>query len=61
MNKNLKGYLSILGGILIHIVLGTVYLWGNIKIYITSYYRLGENPDLSISSSSLVFPFWFLF
>jgi len=61
MNKNLKGYLSILGGILIHIVLGTVYLWGNIKIYITSYYRLGENPDLSISSTSFIFPCWFLF
>jgi len=61
MITNVKGYLSVLGGILIHLVLGTEYLWGNIKLYTTSYYRLGENPDLSISSSSLVFPFWFLF
>jgi MFS family permease len=57
----MKGFLTIIGGILIHITLGTIYLWANINIYITSYFRLGNNPTLSVSSSSFIFPCWFVF
>ena len=35
---------SLLGGFLTHLVLGAFYLWGNLTIYATSYYRLHGNP-----------------
>ena len=57
---NTYGILNVIGGISIHLMLGTVYLWGNINIYITSYFRLNGNPDLSITSSKYIFPCWFL-
>lgn len=37
--ENREGYLALLGGFLIHIMIGTFYLWGNINIYVTSYLR----------------------
>lgn len=33
-----KGILTVLGGFLIHLNLGTLYMWGNINIYVRSYY-----------------------
>ena len=35
----LQGWLNVVGGFLIHLVLGTLYLWGNITIYVTAYMR----------------------
>ena len=48
-----KGILNIIGGILIHITLGSLYNWGNIGIYIVSYYRLHFNPTLSVTEAGL--------
>ncbi|KAL4508394.1 hypothetical protein ABPG72_003698 [Tetrahymena utriculariae] len=53
----LKGILAILGGFLIHLTCGTLYMWGVINIYVTSYLRLNGNPDLSIDLGSGIFPF----
>ncbi|KAL4456963.1 hypothetical protein ABPG74_014601 [Tetrahymena malaccensis] len=53
----LKGVLTILGGFLIHLTCGTLYMWGVINIYVTSYLRLNGNPDLSIDLGSGIFPF----
>ena len=35
----IRGYVSIFGGFLQHLALGCMYLWGNISIYIVSYYH----------------------
>ncbi|GMH56422.1 hypothetical protein TrRE_jg6750, partial [Triparma retinervis] len=50
----------LLGGFLLHLVLGTIYMWGNISIYVTSYLReynsdATSTSTLSIFSSSLFF------
>ena len=47
-NHKLKAVLNIIGGILTHLTIGTVYLWGNISIYVTSYYRLHNYPNMNI-------------
>ena len=36
-NQSYKGYLTVIGCVLIHIVLGTLYTCGNINGYFTSY------------------------
>ncbi|KAL4487076.1 hypothetical protein ABPG72_001528 [Tetrahymena utriculariae] len=51
-----KGYLALLGGFLIHIMIGTFYLWGNINIYVTSYLRYQKN-DVTTDILNSTFPF----
>ena len=43
------GYLCVLGGILIHLMIGNLYLWGNISSYVLSYYHYKHDP-LAIES-----------
>jgi len=53
---------SLVGGFLIHLVigpyinLGTFSLWGSLNIYVTSYYRLHSDPELTLEIASLIFP-----
>ena len=52
---------------MIHLVLGiyskkgAFYLWGSLNIYVTSYFRLNGNPDLTVELASLMFPLIGLF
>jgi hypothetical protein len=34
---------------------GSMYSWGSLNIYVTSYYKNTSDPDLSIKSGSDVF------
>lgn len=55
-----RGIVSIIGGFLVALVIGTSYLWGIISLYITSYFRIAEgNLNLTQESTALVFPFMF--
>ncbi|XP_028401611.1 uncharacterized protein LOC114524659 [Dendronephthya gigantea] len=45
-----KGILTICGGVLIHLSLGTLYTFGNMSPYITSYLRY-EESDTSVDST----------
>jgi hypothetical protein len=56
--NNYEGIKSVIGGFLIHVVLGTLYLWGNITTAVTSYIRRYENTvtynqTLSVFASAL--------
>ena len=53
----MKAWSSYIGGFLTHLVLGAFYLWGNLTIYATSYFRLHGYPDLKTSSMQQIFPF----
>lgn len=52
-----RGVVSIIGGFFIALVIGATYLWGIISIYITSYYRLVDDPTLESEITAMVFPF----
>ena len=49
------GILVIIGSFLIHFILGTLYLWGGIAIYIVSYMRI-YNPEFTLADGDFVFP-----
>ncbi|CAD8211111.1 unnamed protein product [Paramecium octaurelia] len=51
-----KGYLSIFGGFLTHLVTGGFYFWGNISMNVSSYYRFNGYPDIETKTVSAVFP-----
>ena len=55
-NYKAKAIISVIGGFILHLVVGEYYLWGNINIYFTSYYRLISEPDLQTSKSVLLVP-----
>ena len=52
---NMKYYLSLIGGFLIHIVIGTVYVTGNISIYIASYLQ-HKGHNVTLNDVSILLP-----
>ena len=56
--SDLKGYLSLCGGFIMHLVCGALYMWGTLNGYITSYFRLVDpnNPNLSMETGASIFP-----
>ena len=51
----MEGIATVVGGFCIHLVIGTQYVWGNIAVYVTSYYR-DEDPSVSLGSTAIVLP-----
>lgn len=56
MKLNYEGISSVIGGFILHLVIGCFHLWGVINIYVTSYYRLKGEKYLNISLTSGLFP-----
>lgn len=52
MNPAVK---CLIGSCIYHLILGTLYLWGNINIYVTSCLRI-YTPGLSIDTMAMIFP-----
>ena len=50
-----NGVLVLIGGFSLHLVLGAMYLWGAISVYITSYLRL-RNTDFTIDHMFFILP-----
>lgn len=38
MGRVSEGIMVVAGGFLIHLVLGTLYMWGNTNVYVRSYF-----------------------
>ncbi|MEE4248540.1 MAG: hypothetical protein V2I33_24435 [Kangiellaceae bacterium] len=53
--SRLPGYLAVAAGFLTHLMIGAIFIWGNIVVYITSYFRL-YNPDLTMEDTFILFP-----
>lgn len=51
----IPGILTLVGGICIELFMGSQYIWGNIKGYVTSYFRQFE-PGLDLKTTFAVFP-----
>jgi hypothetical protein len=52
-----KARLSLVGGFILHLLLGCGYMWGNLNLYFTSYFRNREqNPTLTTSTSVIFNP-----
>ena len=49
LSQNLKGILSIIGSCLFYLVSGSVYSWGNMNIYVSSYFKHVMSDETSIT------------
>lgn len=54
-----EGWLVIFSGFSLHILLGSLFFWGDLMIYIYSYLRQYD-PNISLMSISMIFPFTYL-
>ncbi|XP_041369549.1 uncharacterized protein LOC121383508 [Gigantopelta aegis] len=56
LSRRFRGCLVIFGGVLVHLSLGTVYTFGNMTPYVTSYIREYSSPaDLTYATSIWIF------
>ena len=51
-----KGWLSILGGVAMHLMLGNLYLWGNISGYVVAYFHYLGDTNATVSNAVIVIP-----
>jgi hypothetical protein len=40
----LRGFLGLLGAFFLHFIVGAIYRWAMINTYITSYYKITNDP-----------------
>lgn len=48
-------YLALAGGFLVHIIIGTVYITGNISVYIASYLQ-SKGHNVTLKDLSIILP-----
>jgi len=53
------GIVGCFGGMFIHLVIGSLYQWGIINVYVTSYYHLKDN-SVTLESTAIAFPIMML-
>ena len=51
-----KGALGCLGGLFIHLIIASLYQWGIINIYVTSYFKTYFQPSITLEQNTVVFP-----
>ncbi|KAI2796203.1 hypothetical protein RDWZM_007405 [Blomia tropicalis] len=51
LSDQAKGISSVIGGFLIHLILGTFYTLGNVNTYLISYLRQHVDPEITYASS----------
>ncbi|KAL4478659.1 hypothetical protein ABPG74_006894 [Tetrahymena malaccensis] len=51
-----KGVLTLIGGFLLLFMNGSMFLWGQLNVYVTSYYRQKEDTNLDLSVGGAIFP-----
>ena len=52
----LKGLMGCIGGFMIHLVIGSLYQWGLVSPYITSYFKLHRYPEIQNKDMGVIFP-----
>jgi len=56
-----NGILTVVGGILIHLMIGNLYLWGNIEPYVISYFHRKGDTSLKHHNGILIIPLSMMF
>ena len=55
MELRTKGIWTLVGGIILHLCLGSIYIWGNISVYVTSYLRHYDD-SLTLEDTFIILP-----
>ena len=52
----IKGYVGCIGGLFIHLIISSLYQWGIINTYVTSYYKVTSDPTITLEDNAIAFP-----
>ena len=52
----LKGFLNVIGSIIINMVFGSLYTWSNINVYFVSYLKQHDSPNIEIVDGYFIMP-----
>ncbi|CAG0914197.1 unnamed protein product [Notodromas monacha] len=55
MINKYRGYFALFGGFMIHLTLGTIYSFGNLTTYITSYIRQRNDPTFTYEHATWIY------
>jgi Na+/melibiose symporter-like transporter len=55
-NFNKKAFFNFLGSIIIYMVFGSLYTWSNINIYLVSYLKQYNSPNIEIVDGYFIMP-----
>ena len=53
---NLIGILNVIGSIIIYMVFGSLYTWSNINVYLVSYLKQYNSPNIEIVDGYFIMP-----
>ncbi|KAL4470906.1 hypothetical protein ABPG72_005940 [Tetrahymena utriculariae] len=56
LSDKTKAIITLIGGFLLLLMNGTIFLWGQLNVYVTSYFRQKEEPDLELGVAGTVYP-----
>ncbi|EAS00157.3 oxalate/formate antiporter family transporter (macronuclear) [Tetrahymena thermophila SB210] len=56
LSMKTKGFLTLIGGFILLLMSGSMFLWGQINVYVTSYYRQKDDANLDLSVGGAIFP-----
>lgn len=51
-----RGVLGVLGAFMLHLLIGAIYRWAMVNAYISSYYKITNDPYLITSNDSIGAP-----
>ena len=52
----LKGFLNVIGSIIIYLIFGSLYAWSNINVYLVSYLKQYKSPNIEIVDGYFIMP-----
>lgn len=52
----LKGFLNVIGSIIIYLIFGSLYTWSNINVYLVSYLKQYKSPNIEIVDGYFIMP-----
>ncbi|EAS00155.1 oxalate/formate antiporter family transporter (macronuclear) [Tetrahymena thermophila SB210] len=56
LSMKAKGVLTLIGGFILLLMNGSMFLWGQLNVYVTSYYRQKDDANLDLSVGGAIFP-----
>ena len=55
-SSNLKGILNVIDSIIIYMIFGSLYTWSNINVYLVSYLKQYNSPNIEIVDGFFLMP-----
>lgn len=56
LSMKTRGILTLIGGFTLMLMTGSIFMWGALNVYVTSYFRQKDDEGLKVSTGGAIFP-----